>query len=198
MRRSVKLRGLALIWSLAALAGVIPAGCGYTLNHRLIAVFQDPRGIFVPTFDNDTPETGVERIFTDALIREILSRRQIKMTSRQEGALELRGKLVAIDVTTMAQSDLGFQGLQSYRRLPSELGVRVRIGLSLRDPGTSKVLWEKEFSGFRRVNAPLDRTFDYQAPSTLGHYTQSLWESQYPEIARLIMRDVYDEMVDLL
>lgn len=174
------------------------SGCGYSLSHRLVPVFEDPRGIFVPTFDNETPETGVERIFTNALIREILSRRQIKMGSRSGGSLELKGKILAIDIAPTALTDLGFQGLQPYRRLPSELGVRVTLVLTLKDPATSKVLWERNFTGFRRVTAPIDRTFDYQAPSVLGHYTQSLWESQYPEIARLIMRDVYDEMVDLL
>lgn len=180
----------------AALALVLP-GCGYTLSHRLKDVFRDTRGVFVPVFDNTTEETGAERVFTNALIREIASRGEIKIASREEGALELRGTVASISYGATVLSDLGFKGLQSYRRLPLELGLTVNISLRLTDPANGRVLWSSSFSGFRRVEAPLGRTYDFEAPSSVGLQTQSLAESRYADVARDIMRDVYDEMVEL-
>ncbi|MCB0404520.1 MAG: hypothetical protein KDD51_07015 [Bdellovibrionales bacterium] len=167
------------------------------MSHRLRAEFRDPRGIFVPVFDNRTDEVGAEIVFTNALIREITSRRQIPLSTREKGALELYGVITDIRVEPTTLTDAGFKGLQGYQRIPSELGVRVNLALVLRDPKTGKVYWSHDFTGYRRVVAPTDRTYDYQSPSSVGLATQSIYESQYPEIARQIVRDVYDEMVEV-
>ena len=45
--------------------------------------------------------------------------------------------------------------------------------------------------------APVNRTYNYEAPSSIGLLTQSLIDSSYSDIARDIMRDVYDEMVEV-
>lgn len=169
--------------------------CGYTLQHRLKETFQVSKGIFVPVFDNLTEETGAERIFTNALIRELISHDEIVMADRSEGAWELKGTLVQLDALPTVQTEPGFRGLQPYRRLPSEIGVAARISLSLKDP-QGKVIWTRDFAGFRRLDAPLNRTYDYESPSSLGPMIQSLGEYLQPEIARTMMQDVYDEMVD--
>ena len=172
-------------------------GCGYTLNHRLLPVFTDPRGIFVTVFDNQTEETGAERVFTNALIREIESRGQIKTTSREAGGLELKGVITGISYPPTVFSNTGFKGLQGYRRVPLELGLTVYLRLTLVDPKDGRTLWTSSYSGFRRVEAPIQRTYSEEAPSTIGINTQSLIESKYVEVARDIMRDVYDDMVVL-
>lgn len=185
------------IFGLAFLFSCSLTGC-YTLSHRLTGAFQSKEGIFVPVFTNKTDEIGAEVIFTNALIRELTSRREVVLSSRDAGGLELMGEITSVSTASMAYTDLGFQGLQqSYRRLPSELGVTVVINLKVVDPKSNQVVWKKEFSGFRRVDAPVNRTYDYQAPSSVGRYTLSVVESLYSDIARDIMRDVYDEMVEL-
>lgn len=171
-------------------------GCGYTLSHRLKDTFADKRGIFVPVFENQTEEVGAERVFTNALIRELQSRGEITMVNREKGGLELFGTLKQVDIVTTAWTDRGLKGIPDFRRLPSELSIEVRLQLVLSDPNKGEI-WRQEFSGRRRVEAPLDRTYNYQAPSSLGLLTQSLVESRYADIARDIMRDVYDEMVQL-
>ncbi len=178
------------------LVGLGLCSCGYTLNHRLKNVFHTERGIYVPVFDNMTDQTGAEIIFTNAMIRELASRHEIILSSRKEGGLELHGSLVRIDVVPTIQSALGFGGLQSYRRIPTEIGISVTMLLSLIDD-KGKVIWAKQLVGFRRVDGLLTRTYDYQAASSVGMYTQSLVESVYPEIADLIVRDAYDEMIEL-
>lgn len=177
------------------------SSCGYTLNHRLKGMFASPNGesraIFVPVFDNQTEETGCETVFTNALIRELNSHREVVVTDRSNSDLLLSGTITKVEVIPTANSDLGFKGLQFYRRIPSELGIRVTIAFTVTEKNTQKVLWSKELTGFRRVGAPMNRTYDYQSPSSVGLITQSVVESHFAEVARLIMSDMYDEMVQL-
>jgi len=173
------------------------AGCGYSLSHRLRDVFQDTRGIFVPVFDNVTDEIGAEAIFTNALIRELRSRGEIVMKSREEGALELSGGITSIQVTQNAATQKGFGGLAFFRQLPTEVGISVELSLSLKDPNDHRVLWSNTFRGYRVLSTPIDRTQNYQAPSSLGETTRSLIRLTYSDIARDMMRDVYDDMVEL-
>ncbi len=153
--------------------------------------------VYVPVFDNDSNETGAEVVFTNALIRELQSRGEIVVTHRQKGALELHGVITGISYSPTAFTAFGFQGLEADRRLPSEIGVGVSLSLTLTDPQNGKSLWHNSFSGFRRVSMPDNRTYDFQAPSSLGLQTQSLIDSEYSDIAGDIMRDVYDDMVEL-
>ena len=197
LRWETKLGKFACMGFLLSLWIFVPA-CGYRLKVPVNPLFARPNGIFVPVFTNQSDEVGAERVFTDALIREIQLRRDIELADRESGGVELRGTIQNIDYASTASSALGFKGLQSYRRVPTEMGVRVTLNLALYENGTDKKLWEKSFFGFRRVNAPLNRTSNYQAPSHVGPYTQSLIESLYYDIARDIMRDVYDEMMETL
>lgn len=177
------------------LIGVLTS-CGYTLSHRLRPAFQTSRGFFVPVMTNATEETGAERIFTNALIRELESHGNLVMNHFGDDALELRGTISSISYAPSVFSEFGFGGLQGYRRIPMELGLNVSLSLALVDPQTNQVLWSGGFSGFRRVETPLNRTYDFEATSSLSYFTQSLVESRYHDVARDIMRDIYDDMVE--
>ncbi len=180
------------------------SGCGYTLNHRLKSSFTDTRGIFVPMFTNNTDELGAERAFTNALIHELLCHREIVLKSTRGQGLELLGEVASIQYGPSAFTEPGFQGLREFKRIPSEYGVRVNISLRLMDTANGSVLWSNSFSGFRRVNvldvlnADVSRTYDYQAPSSIGGNTQSIIHSVYSDIAADIMRNVYDSLVEQL
>ena len=178
-------------------AVLVVQGCGYSLSHRLKSNFKDPRGMFVPVFDNVTDEVGAERVFTNALIREMQSRGEMVISTRDAGGLELHGAITGLTAVPTAYSDGGLGGLASFRRLPTEIGITVELTLALTDLRTGKQMWRSSFRGFRRVEGPLDRTRNFQAPSSLGPLTQSIVESRYTDIARDMMRDVYDEMVEL-
>ena len=191
-------------WLAAALLFAL-SGCGYSLNHRLKEGFQNAGGVYVPVFTNRTPEIGAERVFTDAFIREMQSRGQMLITSRKPGAYELRGTVSSIQYsptnltpTTNTPVMTGAEnGLMPYRRLPTEVMVEATVQLELVDPKDGRVMWSGNFSNYRRVAGVLSRTFDYQAPSSLAILQQSLIEAQYSGIARDIMRDAYDAMVEL-
>ena len=176
---------------------LLVTGCGYSLSHRLKDSFLDKRGIFVPMFINRSDELGAEKTFTNALIQELQSRREVVINSERESGLVLSGEVTAISYAPTAATAYGFQGLSDFRRIPSEYGVRVNVSLRLADPKTKVTLWANSFSGFRRVNVDISRTYDYQSPSSIGMNTQSLVTSVFGDIARDIMRDAYDDMVEL-
>lgn len=172
------------------------SGCGYSLHHRLLPAFTDPRGVYVPVFTNRTEEIGAERIFTHACIREMKSRGLVRFGSPEAGAGRLEGTVEQITYAPTAYTAQGFEGLNAFRRLPTELGLNVVIHLRLLRDG--KEQWAGRFTGFRRVEMPVDRTYDYQAPSSIGLRTQTTLELKYADIARDVMRDAYDAMVDVL
>ena len=173
------------------------SACGYTLSHRLRAPFSRPGGMFVPVFDNNTDEIGAERIFTNALIRELESRGQILHTGRDQAETELKGVIRGIDMGPIAFTDPGIPNLQSYRRLPTELGITVVLGLTHYDMQTREVLWTKDFVGFRRMLGPVTRLRDSLAPSSIGLLTETLMFSTFSLVAGDIMRDISDDIAEV-
>ena len=170
-------------------------GCGYTLNHRVKDAFTDKRGIFVPVFKNLTREFGAERVFTNALIHELNNHREVVLAETRNSGLEMHGELVGISLEPTGFTEYGFRGLNDFQRIPNEYGVRVDLNLRLKEVSSGNVVWANNFSGFRRVNVDVSRTFDYEAPSSVGPSTYSLINSVYNDIASDMMRDVYDDMV---
>ena len=174
-------------------------GCGYTLNHRLKDTFANSTGIFVPVFHNESEETGAEIVFTDALIREMHSHGESVLPNRDPSGLILKGDVISIVANPETYTGVGYQGLNStYQHLPDQIGVNVAINFQLFKGDGKTMIWTKTFTGYRRVNAKLNRTYDVDAPSSFGLITQSVIDRSYPDIARDIMHDVYDDMVELL
>lgn len=188
-------RGRILGMILVALCLV---SCGYSLQHRLRPEFaRAADGLFVPVFDNHTDEVGAERVFTNALVREIQSRRQIQVVDRRNASHVLLGELLGVDYMPTSYTRTGFEGLQTYRRLPTELEVRVTVRLKLNRKDTSGPVWEKTFAATRRVETQVERTQSFQSVSSWGLFTQSVIDSSFPDIAGIVMRDVYDEMLEV-
>jgi hypothetical protein len=177
------------------------SGCGYTLQNRLKEVFN--KKIYIPVFENQTDEIGAEQVFTNAIVREMLTHQEVLLDARDMNHLELRGVVKGISYSPTASTALGYSkntsrpGLAAYRRIPSEMGVSVTVSLSLVDNSNNKVLWKKDYPGYRRVNMFVDRTSDSEAPSSAGYITQSMVETVYPDIARDMARDIYDDMVEI-
>ena len=171
--------------------------CGYGVKHQLLSDFAGKRGLFVPVFQNDTDETGAERIFTDAIIHELASRHEVILSSRQQGGLELFGEITSIAYAPVQLTVPGYVGLQPYRRVPSQLGVQITLLLTLRDTDSGKVLWSRNFYDFRRVYSVTNRSFAYQGASAVGLIDQTLVESIWPAMAGDIVRDMYDQMLEV-
>lgn len=191
-----------LLFKLTALISLILSlGCGYTLSHRLKGVFTNPKGLFVPVFTNETEEMGAELVFTNALLRELKVHQNIQVVDKAESTpLELKGSLeqITYQPTAFHAPAQGVNKLQFYTMMPDQINVVATVKLNLVNRETKEVLWTQSVSGSRIVSAYLGRTGDKEAASSFGIYTQSLIDSRYSDIARDIMRDMYDSMVESL
>ncbi len=180
---------------------VILSGCGYTLSHRVQNVFDHPKGLFVPIFANDTEELGAEMIFTNALLRELTLHQTFRVAhKKEETPLELRGVVEQINYqpTALYAPNAGVNKLQSYSNVPDQINLVARVRLELFDRDSKKVLWTQSATASRIVGAYLARTGDKEAASGFGTYTQSLIDSRYSDIARDLVRDLYDAMLETL
>ncbi len=74
------------IWALVLLAGVVQAGCGYTLVGRGAFLPEYIRVVAIPTFVNETPRFELEVRLTDAVTREFVSRGNYRVVGQQTGA----------------------------------------------------------------------------------------------------------------
>ena len=191
------------LWFKALLLSIIffTSGCGYTLSHRLKNVFNDSQGIFVPIFSNNTEELGAEMVFTNALMRELKVHQSFLIADKKESAdLELKGMIeqISYQPTALYSPAGGVNKLQSYVTLPDQLNVVASVRLNLINTKTKEILWTRSASASRIVSAFLGRTGDKEAASGFGLFTQSLIDSRYSELARDIMRDMYDSMLENL
>lgn len=186
---------------LISLPLLLSLGCGYTLSHRVKNVFEHPKGVFVPVFTNDTEEMGAEMIFTNALLRELKVHQNILVSDQADSTpLELKGVVEQITYTPTAfyAPAAGVNKLQSYTMMPDQINLVATIRLALVNKITKQILWSQSVSGSRIVSAYLGRTGDKEAASGFGIYTQSLIDARYNDVARDIMRDMYDSMVENL
>lgn len=195
-KRDPKLRNGIIYTTLTIALGLMLTQCGYTLNHRLKETFDAKgKGVFIPVFTNQTEEVNLGIVFTNALIRELESHGEKNVSKKENAGLEIRG--VITDVTQKLEIPSTANTLYDYSQVPDQIGVRVYMRIEIWDPVSNQKRWENRFEQYRRVSAPLNRLTDKDAPSSLGPITQSIIEASYPDIARDIMRDVYDLMVDL-
>ena len=184
---------------LSVLLGI--SGCGYTLSHRVKNVFDGPKGLYVPVFSNQTEEMGAETVFTNALLRELTLHETLKLVNSKESSpLELRGTLekITYQPTALYAPSAAVNKLQPYSNVPDQINLVATVRVDLFDREAKKVIWTQTVNGSRIVSAYLERTGDKEAASGFGTYTQSLIDGRYSDIARDMMRDLYDSMLETL
>jgi hypothetical protein len=176
-------------------------GCGYSLSHRLKTVFDNPNGVFVPVFKNETEELGAEMVFTNALLRELKLHQKFNVAENKDTTpLALQGVVeqISYQPTALYAPAQGVNKLQPYSNIPDQINLVATVRLDLINKETKKVVWTQKASGSRIVGAYLGRTGDREAASGFGTYTQSLIDIRYNDVARDIMRDMYDSMAESL
>jgi outer membrane lipopolysaccharide assembly protein LptE/RlpB len=116
------------IAALAVVVGV--AGCGYSLV-RYGDGLGEVRSVAVPTPRNDSYEAGVDLIVADALRREFLRRRGVRLVEDPVGAdLVLDGRVVAVEGRARSFSSIG---------LALEYEVTLRLELEARRADATKI-----------------------------------------------------------
>lgn len=91
---------LARTIGVTLLAAFALAGCGYHVAGHGSNLPKDWTTLAVPTFKNDTVQYRIEQRFTEAVIREFITRTKYRIVSDPDSAnAVLRGEILSIDTS---------------------------------------------------------------------------------------------------
>ena len=123
------------VFSFLALVSLACAGCGYhraRLDNPLLANFHT---IAIPYFKNKTFEPGVEKIYTDAFMKEFIESRKLKIVSESQADVILYGTVRNLKEESIAQNE---------NDKTIEYLLFMTLDLRLEERATGKVLWQRK------------------------------------------------------
>ena len=107
-------------------------GCGYTTSALRGERLQK---LYVATFLNETYESGLDRLVTEAVVDEFIFKGGIKVVGKEEGEVELSGAI----------KDYVLKPLSYNRENQAEqYRLRITIDISLTDRATKKIIWQAQ------------------------------------------------------
>ena len=168
-----RIGGLASI-SAPLMAALFLAACGYQVAGRSARMPAEWRSIAVPAFTNDTAQYRIEQQFTEAVIREFISRTKYRIVQDTKSAdAVLRGEVLSIDTNPILfNADTG---------QVTAMLVTVHVKVRLVDNSTQKSLYENDDMIFRN---------EYQIPPDVNGFFQE----ENPALARM-SRDFASDLV---
>ena len=147
------------------IAAAFAAGCGYHVAGRASQLPSDWKTIAVPAFRNDTRRYRIEQRFTQAVIREFLTRSRYRII-QDEAAADglLHGEVLTIETTPVL--------FDSTTGQVTTMLVTVHARVLLVDNHTHKPVYQNDDMVFRD---------QYQISSDV----QSFFEEQDPALERM-------------
>jgi outer membrane lipopolysaccharide assembly protein LptE/RlpB len=145
------------MWFLAALLGTLAVvGCGYHLAGHSSDLPAEWTTVAVPTFKNDTVQYRIEQRFTQAVIREFITRTKYHIVSDPESAdAVLHGEILSIDASPVL--------FDANTGQVTTMLVTVRAKIALVGAKSEKPAYEKNDMVFRG---------EYQIPSSVSTFFQ--------------------------
>jgi outer membrane lipopolysaccharide assembly protein LptE/RlpB len=159
---------------LLCLAGLALQGCGYHVAGRAANLPEGWHTIEVPAFKNDTTRYRVEQRFTEAVIREFISRTRYRVSQDSESADGvLHGEVVSIETNPVL--------FNATTGEVTTMLVTVHVKVSLVDTKSEKPVYENNDMVFRQ---------EYQISTDAN----SFFEEQDPALERM-SRDLASHLV---
>jgi len=113
---------------------VVGTGCGYRLGGQGLGPSLEIRSIAVPPFINATYEAGIETTVTDALLRELIKDRRLKVVGVDEADAVMEGTVTSFATSSVAYDLSGF--VLEYR-------TWVTLDVILRRGKKGEILWSR-------------------------------------------------------
>jgi len=88
--------------------GLLLIGCGYQMVGKETHIPPGLNSIAIPTFVNKTMEPGIEVPFTQALLREFILDRRVKVTDRKDAETILEGVINSFNLFSVAYDRSGY------------------------------------------------------------------------------------------
>jgi outer membrane lipopolysaccharide assembly protein LptE/RlpB len=164
-------RALALVLWLIALT---IAGCGYHVAGRAAQLPSEWKDIAVPAFTNDTTHYRIEQRFTQAVIRELITRTKYRVVQDTQNAdAVFHGEVVSIETSPVL--------FEATTGEVTTMLVTVHVKIQLVDTKTQKPVYQNDDMVFRN---------EYQISSDV----KSFFEEQDPALDRM-SRDLATRLV---
>ena len=145
----------------ATLAAAACAGCGYRVAGRSSNLPPDWKTIAVPAFANDTTQYRIEQRFTQAVIREMISRTGYRVVQDQTSAdAVLHGEVLTIETSPVL--------FDANTGEVTAMLVTVHTKVRLTDNHTQKAVYENNDMLFRdeyQISPDVKSFFQEEAPA---------------------------------
>jgi len=173
------------------------SGCAYKLSNRVDNLPGNAKVIFIPVFKNESTESQVESLFTDALKNETLRSGYARLSNSENGAdAVLLGTIKIVDVI----NDEFVLEAQNTKYLPKDsilstkATVKVSVDLVLKKKGSSEVLWTGGFTQSKDYTPPQVTLPTLNSTNNL--YNLSARRDTLSKISKEMMQLAFDRMVD--
>ena len=143
------------------LAALVLAGCGYHVAGHAARLPSDWKTIAVPAFQNHTTHYRIEQRFTEAVIREFLTRTKYRIVQDTASAdALLRGDVLSIETTPLL--------FNATTGEVTTMLVTVHTKVALQDNRTQKPVYENADMVFRQeyqISTDVNSFFEQQDPA---------------------------------
>jgi outer membrane lipopolysaccharide assembly protein LptE/RlpB len=162
------------LWLAVLVAPLAAAGCGYHVAGHASQLPSEWKDIAVPAFKNDTTRYRIEQRFTQAVIREFITRTKYRVvTDPQSADAVLHGEVLSIETSPVL--------FEATTGQVTTMLVTVHTKVELIDNKTEKPVYKNDDMVFRD---------EYQISTDLN----SFFEEQDPALER-ISRDLASHLV---
>jgi outer membrane lipopolysaccharide assembly protein LptE/RlpB len=143
------------------LAALATAGCGYRVAGHAANVPSEWKTIAVPAFKNDTTRYRIEQRFTQAVIREFITRTKYRVVQDEPSAdAVLHGEVLSIDTTPVL--------FDANTGQVTTMLVTVHAKVALVDNRTQKAVYQNDDMVFRDeypISSDVNSFFEEQDPA---------------------------------
>ena len=108
------------------------SGCGYHIAGKGINLPPEVKSIAIPILKNETKETNLEHIVTEAIRNEFIRTKKLKVVSEEEADAILYGTIKSFDISAVSFDRNDF--VMEYK-------AKMVLDLSLRKKDDNTVLW---------------------------------------------------------
>jgi hypothetical protein len=108
--------------------------CGYRLEGEGFSPSPSIRSIAIPTFTNETYEPGIETIVTNALLKEFIKDRRVKILGQDEADAVMEGTVRSFNTSSVAYDPAG---------LVLEYRTWVTVDIIVKRTRRGEVLWSE-------------------------------------------------------
>ena len=161
-RNNLKQRGTPLLlFAIALLSAPVIGGCGYHVAGRAAQLPSDWKTIAIPAFKNDTTTYRIEQRFTQAVIREFITRTKYRVIQDQASAdAVLTGEVISIEANPAT--------FEATTGQVTTMLISVHAKVQLVDNQTQKQVYKNDdmvFRGEYQISSNVSNFFDEEDPA---------------------------------